>query len=38
MALFGDFRHEGRSRAPQVPPLWDGKAARRILDIMLDRL
>ena len=31
-ALCGDWR------APQIPPLWDGKAAERIVDILLKKL
>ena len=29
---------EGKWKRPQVPPLWDGKAAERIVAIMTERL
>jgi UDP-N-acetylglucosamine 2-epimerase (non-hydrolysing) len=28
----------GRTPPPQTPPLWDGRAAERIADILLEKL
>ena len=37
LSVFNDVM-TGRARSPQIPPLWDGHAAERIVDILIERL